>query len=283
MRAGRPRSLARSVNYRHAFHAGNFADLVKHAALLRLLRHATARSEPLFVLDTHAGAGLYDLRAARTGEAAAGIGRLMVEPSPAVFEPLRRAVAALNPSGGARRYPGSPRLIADALRPADHYVACELRPDDHALLRAELKRARGRVEALRTDGYGAVRERLPADHPNALVLIDPPYEAGDEYTQVAEAVAAGLARAPRAVVCVWAPLKDLETFDSLLRELEGVAAAPIVVEARLRPLTDPMTMNGCALLLLNAPEALEPDLRSIAGWVVERLGEAGGEAQVWRF
>jgi 23S rRNA (adenine2030-N6)-methyltransferase len=141
------------VNYRHAFHAGNFADLVKHAALLRLLRMATARPEPLFVLDTHAGAGLYDLRAARTNEAAQGVGRLMVEPSPPIFEPLRRAVAALNPSGGATRYPGSPRLIADALRPADRLVACELRPDDHSLLR-------GRAEADPRSGRGAPHRRL---------------------------------------------------------------------------------------------------------------------------
>lgn len=271
------------MNYRHAFHAGNFADLVKHAALLRLLAHATARPEPLLVLDTHAGAGDYDLRQARTGEAAAGVGRLMVEPSPPVFELLRRAVKARNPGGGTRFYPGSPRLIASALRPGDGYLGFELRPDDHNLLRTMLKATRGRAEAVRADGYLAVRERLPARHANALVLIDPPYESGDEYEQVAEAVAAAVHRAPSAVICVWAPLKDLETFDSLVRALEAQSVpTPLIAETRLRPLIDPMRLNGCALVLVNAPAALEPELADIVRWTAQRLGEPGGEGRVWR-
>lgn len=271
------------MNYRHHFHAGNFADIVKHAALLQLLRVATARPEPLLAIDTHAGAGMYDLAQARTAEAAAGVGRFMVEPSPAVFEPLRRAVKAANSQGGVRRYPGSPRLIADALRPGDAYVACELRPDDHAALRTALKGARGKVEALRVDGYAALGERLPRGCANALVLIDPPYERGDDYDAVAAAVQTALGRAPQTVVCVWAPLKDLETFDGLVREVEALGADRLLLaECRLRPLVDPMTMNGCALLLVNAPDALEPALAEIVNWVAKRLGGTEGEGRVWR-
>jgi 23S rRNA (adenine2030-N6)-methyltransferase len=271
------------VNYRHHFHAGNFADLVKHAALLHLLAAATARPEPLFVLDTHAGAGLYDLSAARTGEAASGIGRLMVEPSPPAFNLLRRAVKARNPGGGSRFYPGSPRLIADALRPGDRYVACELRPDDHAALRGVLKGARGRVEALRLDGYVAVRERLPRDGGNTLVLIDPPYERGDEYANVASAVAQVLERSPPALVCIWAPLKDLETFDALVRSLEALAPSNLLIaETRLRPLDDPLKLNGCALALVNAPVEIEAPLGEIVAWTAERLGDEGAAARVWR-
>ena len=271
------------MNYRHAFHAGNFADLLKHAALLALLKHAARRPEPLFVLGTHAGAGAYDLAGSRTGEAAAGVGRLMVEPSPPVFAPLRRAVAALNPGGGARFYPGSPQLIADALRPADRFVACELRPDDHNLLRTALKRYGARAEARRTDGYEAIGTLLPNQHANALVLIDPPYERGDEYHNVAAAAEAVVRQASEAVVLVWTPLKDLETFDALLRTLEGARLPSVlVVEARLRPLTDPMRLNGGALLLLNAPPDLGPPLAEAAGWIARRLGEPGGEGRVWR-
>lgn len=270
------------MNYRHHFHAGNFADLVKHAALLHLLAEAQARREPLFVLDTHAGAGAYDLSQARTGEAAAGVVRLMAEPSPPVFDPLRRAVAALNPDGPVRLYPGSPRLIADALRPADRFLACELRPDDHAALRAALK-GRRNAEALLSDGYAAVRQRLPSGHPNALVLIDPPFERGDEYAQAASAVEAALRRAPAAAICLWTPLKDLETFDALVRQLEDLDTPDLLVaETRLRPLRDPLRLNGCALVLANAPANIDGPLGEIVRWTAARLGEAGGEGRVWR-
>lgn len=270
------------MNYRHHFHAGNFADVVKHAALLHLLAEATARPGPLFVLDTHAGAGLYDLSAARTAEARSGVGPLMVEPSPPAFAALRKAVAARNPGGGARFYPGSPRLIADALRPGDRYVACELRSDDHAALRMAVKGARGGVEALRIDGYAAVGERLPRDATNALVLIDPPYERGDEYDRAIEAVGAALTRAPAAMVCVWAPVKDLETLDALVRGLEGAPCPDLLVaECRLRPLIDPTRLNGCALLLANPPAGVEAVLGQIVAWTAEHLGEAGGEGRVW--
>lgn len=270
------------MNYRHQFHAGNFADLVKHAALLHLLAEATARPEPVFVLDTHAGAGLYDVSESRTGEAASGVGRLMAEPAPPAFEPLKRAVRARNPGGALRFYPGSPRLIADALRPGDRYVACELRPDDHAALRSALQGGRGRIEALRTDGYAAVAERLPVKTANALVLIDPPYERGDEVQNVEAAVATALQRAPAAAICVWAPIKDLEGLDALVRRLESRSTDLLVAEVRLRPLHDPLKLNGSALLLVNAPSSLEPPLAEIVRWTAERLGEGGALGRVWR-
>jgi 23S rRNA (adenine2030-N6)-methyltransferase len=269
------------LNYRHVHHAGNFADLVKHAVLLHLLAAATARAQPLFLLDTHAGAGVYALADSRTGEAAAGVARLMDRRAPAVFDPLKRAVTRLNGGGPVRSYPGSPRLIADALRPADEYVACELRPDDHAQLQRTL--AGAPAEALRADGYLAVRNLLPVGHANALVLIDPPYERGDEYAQAVAAVGAALARSPVAQVCLWAPLKDLETFDRLVRELEALDPPDLLlVECRLRPLIDPLKLNGCALALVNAPAELEPGFADIADWTAEVLGDPGGEGRVWR-
>ncbi len=146
------------MNYRHAFHAGNFADLVKHAALLQLL----ARDEggPLTVIDTHAGRGLYDLagvEARKSGEADAGVVRLMAaKDAPAAFAPLVARVKALNPSGDVRRYPGSPWLIAEALGPKDAYIACELRADEHGALR-ELMKPRRNVTTLCADGYDAAR------------------------------------------------------------------------------------------------------------------------------
>ena len=272
------------MNYRHAFHAGNFADLVKHAALLRVMARLTAERGPLFVLDTHAGRGLYDLageESRRSGEAQAGIARLMQAGDlPPAFAPLRAAVERLNPSGQVRFYPGSPRLIADALRPGDSYLACELRAEEHRALVATLKGRPG-VETLNLDGYEVALGRLPAAG-RVLVLIDPPFERSDDYLRCVDTLAAIARRNPAAGVMIWLPLKDLETFDGFLRDAEEAGAGPLtVVEARMRPLTDPMKMNGCALVLARPPADLDPDLDAICAWTVRSLGE-GGQSRVWR-
>ena len=270
------------MNYRHAFHAGNFADLVKHAALLRLLAQLTAKGPPLTVIDTHAGRGLYDLagpEARKSGEAEAGIVQLMAATdAPADFAPLTRAVAALNPDGEVRRYPGSPWLIAEALRTADRYVACELRPDEHEALRVAL-RGRQNVRTLNLDGYAAAVAECPREG-RALVLIDPPFEKPDDYDRIVQTLAALRRKNAQAQALVWLPVKDLETLDSFLRDLEDEVTAPMLVaETRIKPLTDPMKMNGCALLLVNGPD-LQAPLAAICGWVAQALG-AGGGARVY--
>ena len=270
------------MNYRHAFHAGNFADLVKHAGLLRLLADLTAKGLPLTVIDTHAGRGLYNLAGAearKSGEAEAGIVRLMgAKDAPVDFGPLTRAVAALNKGGEVRRYPGSPWLIAEALRPGDRYVACELRPDEHEALRVAL-RGKANVRTLNADGYAAAVGECPPSG-RALVLIDPPFEKPDDYQRIVETLAALRRRNAQAQALVWLPIKDLETLDSFLRDLEDEVAAPMLVaETRIKPLTDPMKMNGCALVLVNGPD-LEAPLAAICGWVAQALG-AGGGARVY--
>jgi 23S rRNA (adenine2030-N6)-methyltransferase len=270
------------LNYRHAFHAGNFADLVKHAVLLRLL--AARGQAPLTVIDTHAGRGLYDLagvEARKSGEADAGIARLMAaKDAPAAFAPLVAQVKALNGAGDVRRYPGSPWLIAQALGRKDAYIACELRPDEHAALR-ELMKARSNVATLCADGYATAASRTPPAG-QALVLIDPPFERADDYRQIVETVTAVRRRNGHAQALVWLPLKDLETFDGFLRDLEDALQAPaLVAETRMRPLTDPMKMNGCALVLVGASDGIAGDVEAVCGWTARTLGE-GGEARVYR-
>jgi 23S rRNA (adenine2030-N6)-methyltransferase len=271
------------LNYRHAFHAGNFADLVKHAALLQVLARLSAQAGPLRVIDTHAGRGLYDLAGAeakKSGEADAGIVRLMAATdAPAAFAPLTAAVRKLNGAGPVRRCPGSPWLIADALRPGDSYLACELRPEEHQALRDRMQGRRG-VRTFCADGYDAAAEQTPpAGH--ALVLIDPPFERADDYSRIVETLAAVRARNPAAVALVWLPLKDLETFDAFLRDLEDEVSGPaLVAETRMRPLTDPLKMNGCALVLLGAPVDMTAPLEAICGWTAHTLGE-GGTAKVY--
>ena len=268
------------MNYRHAFHAGNFADLVKHAALLQLLGRL-ANGGPLTVIDTHAGRGLYDLTGAearKSGEAEAGIARLMdAAAPPPEFAGLVAAVRALNQGGPVRRYPGSPWLIAEALRAGDSYLACELRPDEHAALR-DLMKPRGNVRTLCADGYAAATAQASG---KVLVLIDPPFERADDYSRIVETLAQVRRRNRAAAALVWLPLKDLETFDGFLRDLEDEVHAPaLVAQTRMRPLSDPMKMNGCALVLLGAPQRMAGALEAICGWTAATLGERG-EARVY--
>lgn len=272
------------MNYRHAFHAGNFADLQKHAILIALLQALTADAAPLSVIDTHAGAGAYDLggdMAQRSGEAAAGIGRLLAaREAPAVFSPLVAAVRALNGGGEGSLYPGSPLLIARHLRKTDRYAACELRPDDFDSLRRSLA-PYAFAQAVKDDGYATAAAKAGKGG-RTFVLIDPPFERSDDYAQTVAAIGAVLARDPRAVIAVWTPLKDLETFDAFMRGVETVTDDVLAAELRLRPLRDPMKMNGCAMVLVGAPHAAEPAVVEVTQWLADHLGEPGASARIWR-
>ena len=274
------------MNYRHAFHAGNFADLVKHAAITLIMDRLVVADEPLLVLDSHAGAGLYDLTgemARKSREADAGIVRLMAdEAAPEAFRSLKAAVLTANRGGPVRLYPGSPVLIADRLRRDDEYIGAELRGDDFDVLTRALSSSRGHARAVHDDGFKMIRVRA-GDARRLFVLIDPPFEQPDDYAQILEAVAPLLRRSRPVTALIWLPLKDLETFDSFLRGLEALRPpSALAVETRLTPLTDPMKMNGCALVILGPPPGLEPALTSVAEWVVNQAGGRGGLAKLWR-
>ncbi len=255
--------------------------------LLTLLARLTRDPAPLAVLDTHAGAGAYDLSGAeskKSGEAERGIARLMADPAaPAAFDGPKAAVRRMNPDGGLRYYPGSPWLAVKTLRKGDSYRGHELRPDDHLALSALLKREAGAVDAQasRFDGYAAL------DAPSRvrrLVLIDPPFERGDEYAQILKGLARALSQRGT-VAAVWLPLKDLETLDAFLSGLEALRQPILLAQARLRPLHDPLKMNGCAMALIGPGVTglgIEPELESICGWTATALGEAGATAKLDR-
>ena len=235
------------------------------------------------VVDTHAGRGLYDVgaaEAARSGEAEAGIGRLAAASSiPPGLSALRKAMAALNSDGSSKLYPGSPELIAGRLRPGDSYLACELRPDEHSALEQNMQGRPG-VKTLCADGFKIAASLAPAAG-RTLVLIDPPFERADDYRRIAETLRAA-GRAPATCFVIWLPLKDLETLDSFLRLVEEANLGSVLVaEARMRPLTDPMKMNGCALVFVRPDAAIEAPLERVINWVVRELGE-GGVARLWR-
>jgi 23S rRNA (adenine2030-N6)-methyltransferase len=199
---------------------------------------------------------------------------------PPLIEALAAAVAQLNPDGRVTFYPGSPRLIAQRLGEDDRYVGFELNPPVLELLAGALE---GFPQAMAEGGDGYDQARTwAAETTGPFVLIDPPFEQPDDYHRAAD-TAAAIARAdPRATVAIWTPLKDMETFDGFLRRLDQAGIKRMLVaEARLRPLTDPMKMNGCAVVVLNPPPGAEAAAGEVCGWVAATLGGDGARSEVW--
>lgn len=270
------------MNYRHSFHAGNFADLVKHAILLDLLERLQDAAT-LAVIDTHAGRGLYDLSgdAMRSREAEAGIARLMTaDDTPASLARLAQAVAARNTNGAVRWYPGSPLLVAERLRPDDAYQGFELRPEEAEALAATLS-PWPTATATEADGYEAAPAHLSEGA--ALILIDPPFERPDDYQRTVQAARALRAKNSNVAIAIWLPVKDAETLDAFVRGLEAARLPGLMAECRLRPLTNPMKMNGCAVALIGAPPGAEAAAREVCAWTAASLGDPGGRGEVWRF
>ncbi|MCR9218719.1 MAG: 23S rRNA (adenine(2030)-N(6))-methyltransferase RlmJ [Alphaproteobacteria bacterium] len=269
------------MNYRHAFHAGNFADVLKHWVLLLILERLAAKPKPFFVLDTHAGAGFYDLAreaAGRTGEAAQGIGRLLADraSAPQSLDPYLDAVARLNAGEPALRwYPGSPYLIAERLRPQDRLIACDLQPDEHRALRETLAPF-PRAKALNGDGYAAAPSMLPPPERRGLLLIDPPFESRTEFEAVAKAAARAHKRFPQGATLLWHPIKDPAAVDAfraaLPRPAGGLAAVDLAVAAPRRD--GPMT--ACGLTLLNPPFGVTAQVEADLPALAERLASGPG-------
>ena len=261
------------MNYRHGFHAGNHADVLKHVVLLAWLDALLAKEAPIFVLDTHGGRGLYALdgeAAARTGEGASGIGRLWgLHGLPAAVQRLLTAVAAANDGAPLRRYPGSPRLALAALRTNDRLAACELQAEEAAALKVALD-GDPRAAVHVRDGYESTRALLPPREKRGLVLIDPPYEAQDaEYPRVLEAAGTALSRWPTAGVAVWYPIKQRRTLHGFFRRAAQLAPRGLLcAELMVRPDDSPLRLNGSGMLLFHPPwrldEALAPALPVLA-------------------
>ena len=276
------------MNYRHGFHAGNFADLAKHAALLAWLRMLRAEGAAVRVVDTHAGAGFYDLSNpdfARSKEAEAGIKYLLGKDVPDSLKPLAQYVRAKNQGAGFRDYvgvyPGSPVLVLDHGTAEDAYIGCELRSDDFTLLQ---HRIAPRGKAVQSDGYAkAVELSADGDTRKQLYLIDPPFELPGDYAAIVTTLRDVLTSQPDAGALVWLPLKDLETFDGFLRHLERELPDidVLVTELRLRSLWNPMKMNGCCLVAVNAPADFEAVVAAIGHDVVAVFGEKTGLARTW--
>jgi 23S rRNA (adenine2030-N6)-methyltransferase len=259
------------MNYRHAFHAGNFADCLKHALLVWLVRALQRKATPFRVLDTHAGTGFYDLsapEAQRTGEWREGIGRLLD-----IGEgPLADYVTLAKQAGAPVQYPGSPALVRALLRRQDHLVCCELHPEDHAALRARF-RGDTQVAVHHRDAWAALRALTPFPEKRGLVLMDPPFEQEGEFDRLARGIALVSQRFRAAVQAAWYPIKHrapVRAFHTALRE-SGVRDI-VAAELWLREPTDPQRLNGCGLVVVNPPWQFETEGGAILGNLLERLG-----------
>lgn len=278
------------MNYRHAFHAGNHADVLKHVVLLALCDALAAKPAPCFALDTHAGRGLYALdadAAQRTGEARSGVARLAATAAvnatalPTAIRRYLDAVAACRAVHGETAYPGSPWLLAHALRAQDRITCCELEPGEAAALRVNLGRDQRVVVQLR-DGYDAIRAQLPPRHgevklARGLVLVDPPYEAQlEEFDTALSAIREGLQRWPQGMFVLWYPVKLRRSLGQFLRSAAALPAKSAwIAELLVRPADSPLRLNGSGMLVLNAPWKLDEVIGAALPVLRRHLGEAG--------
>lgn len=280
------------MNYRHAFHAGNFADVHKHLLLTWTILRLQGKPAPIRVIDTHGGVGLYDLAAGaadRTKEWKSGIGRLIgpaAEPIPAHAEVWLRdylaPVRALNPEGQLIRYPGSPWLAQRLLRESDRLVVNELHPEDHAEL-ARLFHRDENVRVLNLDAYVALKSLLPPKERRGIVLIDPPYESPDEVARLLKGLGEALKRFATGVFLIWYPIKDDGLPLALKRGIVRLAPKSAVAsEIFVRKPSDSSPLAGSGVILLSPPFKLAEVAVPALDWLAQRLRlEGEAERHVW--
>ncbi len=270
------------MNYRHIYHAGNFADVIKHAALALMIDHLKRKDSAFAVIDTHAGIGRYDLtsvEANKTGEYLAGISRVLeAGPDTPELAPYLEVVRTLNP-GGLAVYPGSPLLARRLLRPQDRLALVELHPEDVQTLRAEFRHD-PQVGVHHRDAYEALRALLPPKERRGLVLIDPPFEVRDELARVVRGLKDAFKRWPTGIYGIWYPIKAAEPVRRFQAELTQAVLpkSTLAAELLLHTDDDPNRLNGCGLMILNPPWQLDEALARLLPEVLRRLKPEGGGA-----
>ncbi len=254
------------MKYRHAFHAGNFSDVMKHAALVAALMRLTEKDRPLFLLETHAGRGRYDLAQAG-GEAERGIRRVAAAGVESAHPALARYLAIVrgrNGGGALQNYPGSPVIAAALLRPGDRAAFCELQAPEADALRREFRRD-PRIGVHLRDGYEALGALLPPAEKRGLALVDPPYEeTGADFSRVAETLVAAAARWPQGVLIAWYPIKLGSVAARLHRSIVDAGAKRVLVaELCVHPDDSRAGLNGSGLVTINPPWQFAEDLGKI--------------------
>jgi 23S rRNA (adenine2030-N6)-methyltransferase len=271
------------VNYRHAFHAGNFADVHKHVVLLALLERLEQKPKPLFYLDTHAGRGWYDLRAedaTRGGEWREGISRLASRTVQSAD--LLRYLQATHAVGATpTRYPGSPMLALEALRDGDRAVLVEQQPAEAHALRQSASGKRN-VAVVCGDGYAALKSSLPPRENRGLVLIDPPYEAATEFADAERALRLGLSRWPNGVFALWYPIKAGSQAQRMNAALQASGLRKLLrLELTVRPADSPIGLNGSGLVIANPPWKFDSEISEALAEAHAALSDAGESTVQW--
>ena len=274
------------MNYRHIYHAGNFADVVKHATLALILEHLKLKETPFRVIDTHAGIGRYDLaavEAAKTGEWHEGIGRLLAEPLPEniaqLLTPYLSAVAYENPgrAPGAdlAAYPGSPMIARHLMRAGDALVVNELHPQDHAELASVFARDK-HTKVMNLDGWVALKALLPPKERRGVVLIDPPFEEPAELTRLVTSLLDAHRRFATGTVVLWYPIKDLRPVFAFRRELAELGLEKLLSVELIVKVPNGIGLAGCGLVILNPPFSLKDKLDLLLPFLAERLALGPG-------
>lgn len=274
------------MNYRHAYHAGNFGDVLKHATLALVIDYLKRKPAPFRVIDTHAGIGRYDLQegpAEKTGEWRQGIGRLIgpqAAPVPedvaALLYPYLSSVAAENAQGELRTYPGSPRLARMLLRPQDRIVANELHPEDGSRLKHLFARD-PQTKVLQLDGWIALKSLLPPKERRGVVLIDPPFEQPGELDRMARGLREASSRFSTGTYLLWYPIKDPKPIAAFHTAIAGLGLSKLLVaELMLRNPSDIARLNGAGLVILNPSYRLDEALRTLLPFFADRLGDGPG-------
>ncbi len=279
------------MNYRHAFHAGNFADVFKHALLTRILLYLGRKPSPFRYLDTHSGLGLYDLggdEARRGGEWQDGIGRIdpgsMPEPARVLLAPYLDALGPRDPAGRPSLYPGSPLLALTLSRPQDRLIFCELHPAGAEGLRRNVgKSARAKVIAI--DGYTALNAYVPPPERRGLVLVDPPFEARDEFDAMLEGLGAASRKWPTGTYALWYPIKNrravsLFTTSIMTMPLKRVAQVELIVD---RAALGRDALGGCGLVVVNPPHVLQEEVEVLLPPLAAALGRQEPGSWHWRW
>lgn len=273
------------MNYRHAYHAGNFADVLKHAALALVIEYLKRKEAPFRIIDTHAGRGRYDLNsaeAAKTGEWQTGIGRLLgpgATPLPAAARSMAPYLDAVRAENGGQMlgvYPGSPLIARRLMRAQDTLIANELQPEERTQLKAVMGRDR-RVKVMALDGWVALRSLLPPKERRGVVLIDPPFEEDRELMRLAEGLAQGLQRFATGVYLAWYPIKDPKPVARFHAALAAIGGPRLLgVELMVRRPVAADRLNGCGLIVANPPHTLSDKLERLLPEVTRRLGDGSG-------
>ncbi|HFG1569454.1 TPA: 23S rRNA (adenine(2030)-N(6))-methyltransferase RlmJ [Vibrio cholerae] len=272
------------LSYRHSFHAGNHADVLKHIVQSLILNSLQQKEKPFVYHDTHSGVGRYDLThewSEKTGEYKQGIARVWQQDNiPAELDSYLDAIRQLNQVETLRYYPGSPRVARAHLREQDRMVLTELHPSDYPLLEQEFHRDR-QVSIYKEDGFARLKASLPPQERRGLVLIDPPYELAKEYRDVVRAIAQSYKRWATGIYAIWYPVVNRCDIDDMLEGLQGLEIRKILqIELGVAPDTNERGMTASGMIVINPPWTLESQMQTILPFLKQAIAPATGHYKV---